>query len=89
MLGTTELNKVGNMMARRILEAETPKAALGLMRPLRLYIALQGDHFCGSHGYPYLPVFSPDPEELSRMYPHATIVEYRAIPVRLVTSEKT
>lgn len=57
------------------------------MRPLKIYIALQGDFFAGSHGYPYLPVFSPDPEALQKIYPGATIVEYIARPTRLVTHE--
>lgn len=74
-------------MARKLIEAETPKAALDLMRPLKIYIALQGDFFAGSHGYPHLPVFSSDPVALQKIFPDATIVEYIARPTRLVSNE--
>ena len=55
------------------------------MRPLKIYIAIQGDFFAGSHGYPHLPVFSPDPVVLQKIYPDATIVEYVAQPTKLIT----
>jgi len=70
-------------MARKLIEAETPQEALKLMQSLRIYIAISDGYFSGSHGYPHLPVFSHDPEELHRIYPHATVVEYVARPVKV------
>ncbi len=69
------------MNARKLVEAESPKHIMGLMQPLRIFVAVQGDMFCGAHGYPYLPVFSPDPEALRKIYPGAVIIEYIARPV--------
>ena len=76
------------MKARDLVEAESPRAALELMRPIRIYIALQGDLFCASHGYPNLPVFSSDPVALQKTYPGAVIVEYVARPVRIVPAHE-
>lgn len=70
-------------MARRLIEAETPQDAVKLMQPLRIFIALSDGYFSGSHGYPYLPVFSHDPDELHRIYPQATVIEYVARPVKV------
>jgi len=72
-------------MARKVIEAETPKDALSLMRPIKIYIAVQGEFYAGSHGYPHLPVFSSDSEHLRKIYPNATIVEFIARPTRIVS----
>jgi len=72
------------MNAKKIIEAEDPKEMMQLMHPIRIYIAIQGDYYAGSHGYPHLPVFSSDPETLRKVYPGATIIEYHAQPKRVV-----
>jgi len=82
--GVTEWSKVDSM-ARKLIEAETPHDALKLMQPIRIYIAVSDGFFSGSHGYPHLPVFSNDPAELHRIYPHATVIEYIARPTQIMS----